>query len=448
MASLPDQLRLALASGPLSGLQMTDRLGISQPTLSRAIAGLGRDAVRIREGRSIRYALRDVARGLDDCPVYRVDEAGRIGQIGTLIPVRHDGYVMRETAGGTLFSEGIPWWLLDMRPQGFMGRAYATRHAQALGLPASIREWSDAQAMRALVAHGHDATGNLLLGELARERFLNSPDPVPVPLHARGEQYARMARQVAGADETWSSAAGEQPKFAVYSESAAGCRHRIVKFTQPDDNPVTQRWRDLLLAEHHALETLAQGGVAAARTELIDFDGQRFLEVERFDRIGMRGRMGLFSLGAVDAEFTGLASSPWPVVAKELAALGHIRQDASDGVALLYAFGTLIGNTDMHEGNLSFVSHGGRPYALAPAYDMLPMAFQPGSGGGMQTALSPAGLHAAVPLAAWQRAMALATDFLEHIRADDRFSPAFAPCIENLFRHVEEARGRIARLAG
>ncbi len=437
---------MALASGPMRSPQLTGRLRISQPTLSRAIVNLGRDAVRIRVGRTFQYALRDGARGIEDCPVYRVDEGGRISQIGTLIPVRNDGFVMCETSGPTLFSEGIPWWLLDMRPQGYMGRAYAARHAQALGLPTNIREWSDSQSIRALIAHGHDATGNLLLGDLARARFLHSPDPVAVPLQARGEHYTRLARQVAGDDEPWSSAAGEQPKFAVYSESLLGCRHRIVKFTQPDENPVTQRWRDLLLAEHHALETLAQGGVAAARTEIIDYGGQRFLEVERFDRIGMRGRMGLFSLGAVDAEFTGMAKSVWPVVAKELATLGHIQPDASDGTALLYAFGTLIGNTDMHEGNLSFVSHSGRPYALAPAYDMLPMAFQPRSGGGLSNTLSPATLHATVALEVWQSAMVLAINFLERIRSDSRFSEQFAPCLENLSLHVQDAQKRIARL--
>ncbi len=47
-----------------------------------------------------------------------------------------------------------------------------------------------------------------------------------------------------------------------------------------------------------------------------------------------------------------------------------------------WAFGMLIGNTDMHHGNLSFIiSLHGRPYALAPAYDILPMGFAPKVGG-------------------------------------------------------------------
>ena len=49
----------------------------------------------------------------------------------------------------------------------------------------------------------------------------------------------------------------------------------------------------------------------------------------------------------------------------------------------LPCFGTLIGNSDMHSGNLSFVAERGRPYNLAPAYDMTPMALAPRTGGGI-----------------------------------------------------------------
>jgi hypothetical protein len=63
----------------------------------------------------------------------------------------------------------MPWWLFDMRPQGFLGRAYAQRFAPALGLSRDVREWSDTDGIRALVSHGHDLVGNLLLGDVARD---------------------------------------------------------------------------------------------------------------------------------------------------------------------------------------------------------------------------------------------------------------------------------------
>ncbi|MEN3751888.1 hypothetical protein ABC733_01725 [Mangrovibacter sp. SLW1] len=77
-----------------------------------------------------------------------------------------------------------------------------------------------------------------------------------------------------------------------------------MKFTAPDDNPVSERWRDLLLAEHLAL------GVLGVQTEVFDFAGQRFLEIPRFDRVGLLGRVGVISLRALDAEFVGKARSP------------------------------------------------------------------------------------------------------------------------------------------
>jgi len=439
----------------MAAQQLLKEVGISQPTLSRTMAAMGTDVVRVRRSRSIHYALRDTVRGLVEIPVYRVGTDGKIKRLGLLIPVRDDGFVMLQEDGATLHSQGIPWWLLDMRPQGFMGRAYATKHAQALGLPASIAEWSDAQALRALLAHGHDAVGNILLGDLACERFINAKDPTAIPLDQKGEAYARLANAVASTGESWSSAAGEQPKFAAYSETqtetGTGCSHQIVKFTLPEDNAITERWRDLLLAEHHALQTLSDAGVAAARSEVIDYGGQRFLEVERFDRVGMRGRSGMCSLAAVDAEFTGMARSPWPVVTATLAAAGHITNEAHESAALLYAFGTLIGNTDMHHGNLSFISAHGRrddrPDALAPAYDMLPMGFQPRSGGALTDTLNPATLHAAVGPLVWRRALSLATAYLTRLRADDRFSERFAPCIDSLSAHISGASMKVERLA-
>ena len=451
MATSTDQIRLILAAGPRGAAAIAKKAGLSQPTLSRAIAAMGSDVVRIRTARSIQYALRDNTRGLGDMPVYRVGTDGRIQHLGVLTPVRDDGFVMQQADGTTLHSAGIPWWLLDMRPQGFMGRAYASRHAQSLGLPASISEWSDTHALRALLAHGHDAVGSLLIGNIARDRFIHAPDPTPIAHAEKAQTYVRLANEAAGTADTWSSAAGEQPKFAAFAETAHGARHLIVKFTVPDDNPVSQRWRDLLLAEHHALQTLNAGGVPAAQSAVGDENGQRFLEVARFDRVGDRGRCGLFSLAALDAEFTGKAPAPWPVQTAALLAGKHITVAAHQGAALLYAFGTLIGNTDMHPGNLSFISTQGNPYAndleLAPAYDMLPMGFQPRASGALTDTLQSASLHASVAPVVWVRALDLAQTYLQNLRTETRFSAAFAPCLQSLEAHIADAAAKVNRLA-
>jgi len=85
----------------------------------------------------------------------------------------------------------------------------------------------------------------------------------------------------------------------------------------------------------------------------------------------------------------GDTPAPWPSLATRLADAGHIDRASARRAALLYDFGTLIGN-------LSFTSEHGHPYTLAPAYDMLPMGFASRASGAMPNQLPPANLHARV----------------------------------------------------
>ncbi|MBS1143231.1 MAG: phosphatidylinositol kinase [Proteobacteria bacterium] len=432
MSRHSDSIRLLLAQGPMAARQLVEKAGISQPTASRALAALGDEVVRIGTGPVIRYALRDTTRGFATAPVFRVSEAGQIREIGALIPVRPEGFVMVQADGLSLHSDGLPWWLFDMRPQGYLGRAYASIYAAGLGLPANPEHWRDADVIRALLAQGHDAVGNLLIGTLARDRFIDMPAPFPTD---RAADYPELARAAGAGEAPGSSAGGEQPKFCAYTERG----HVLVKFTAQDDNPVTERWRDLLLAEHLALSVLG------VETGIFDFAGQRFLEVPRFDRIGQLGRVGVVSLRALDAEFIGDASAPWPELVSRLAAAGHVHPDATAGAALLWAFGTLIGNTDMHTGNLSFIGSN-RPYQLAPAYDALPMGFAPSTGGAIVNTLPPVSLTASVDGETWRVALQLAETYFARLSENHGFSDGFAPCIAATRRRMDDAASRIARL--
>ncbi|WP_455819645.1 type II toxin-antitoxin system HipA family toxin YjjJ [Pseudomonas cerasi] len=427
-----DTIRQLLSQGPMKSQQLIEIMKISQPTLSRAVRGLGDDIVRFGAGPSIQYALRDTWRRFRSASVYRITDEGRVQPLGELIPVRPDGFVMVQTDDVSLHSDGLPWWLFDMRPQGYLGRAWASTYAAGLGLAANPEQWSDADAVRALLAQGHDAIGNLLIGELARDRFLEMPEPRPVE---RATAYPALA---AGSGEApGSSAGGEQPKFCTFTERG----HVLVKFSAPDDNPVSERWRDLLLAEHLALKVLG------VETEVFDFAGQRFLEIPRFDRVGTMGRIGVFSLRALDAEFVGNARASWPVVVNSLIAAGHVHAEAAVNTTRLWAFGVLIGNTDMHHGNLSFISRHGRPYHLAPAYDVLPMGFAPKASGAIVNELRAASLSEVISGDIWREALDLAENFFAKASNSDRFSASFAPCLEALRHHLDEAKARIARLA-
>ncbi|ROR06292.1 HipA-like protein [Erwinia sp. JUb26] len=105
----------------------------------------------------------------------------------------------------------------------------------------------------------------------------------------------------------------------------------------------------------------------------------------------------------------------------------------------------LIGNTDMHHGNLSFISDRGRPYHLAPAYDILPMGLAPRTGGAIVNELRAASLPDVISRDIWQEALELAESFFAAVSSCNRFSAHFAPCLEALRRHLDEASLRIAR---
>jgi biotin operon repressor len=445
MSHHDEALRQILGRGSASAAHLADALGVSQQAVSRAVLALGEDVVRIGAARSTRYLLRDRRRGLPEVPVYRVGENGQILRLGGLVPVCPDGWVMQPGQGVAVHHEGLPWWLADMCAAGFLGRAWAARHAPLLGLPSRLTEWGDTEHLRALLAQGHDAVGNLLLGDLAHERYLCAPEPVPVAADERGAAYAALAAQAAQGEIPGSSAGGEQPKFIAFAQTAAGPAHVIVKFTLPEVHPVTERWADLLLAEHHALETLREAGIDAARTELIDHGSQRFLQVERFDRVGTLGRRALLSLAMLDAEFTGAAPAPWSVIVDRLARERHVEMAAIPACGLLHAFGTLIGNTDMHPGNLSFTG-AGRPYILAPAYDMLPMGFAPTAGGALPVRLASPVLRPIVPAATWRQSLGLARTFLGRLHQEERFSARWAPCLQALDQHLVAANAQIERM--
>lgn len=433
MTNRSDMIRQLLRQGPIPVRQLTNIMGISQPTVSRALKELSDEVVRIGSGPSIQYALRDTFRGFSSAPIYRINEDGKIKPLGKLIPVYPDGFVMEQEDQVCLHSDGLPWWLFDMRPQGYLGRAYASAYSAELGLPSNPDDWTDTDVIRALLAHGHDAVGNLLIGEQARSQFLEMPAPTPVD---RATTYPALALAVSSGEVPGSSAGGEQPKFCTYTERG----HVLVKFTALDDNPISERWRDLLQAEHLALKVLG------VETEVFDFGEQRFLEIPRFDRTGQLGRIGLFSLRALEAEFVGRARDSWPILVNELVKQGHVHPDAAIGTARLWAFGGLIGNTDMHHGNLSFISGHGRPYHLAPAYDILPMGFAPKSGGEIVNTLRPATLSEAIAGETWHEALELAENFFTLASNCSRFSANFVPCLVALRSHLDEARSRISRL--
>lgn len=355
------------------GSELASLLGVSQQTVSRLIIAAGERVCRMGRARATRYAL---ARSLQELgtrvPIHQVDERGSIRRYGVLHLLASGSHWLEVADGSGRRFDGLPPFAADMSPQGYIGRSFTARHP-GLGLPQSISYWSDDHRLMALALRGEDCVGDLILGDESLNRFLAA-----VPRPVRCEDYPGLVR-ASMSGQPGSSAGGEQPKFVTYSETG----HVLVKFADRDESAASRRWGDLLVCESYALEAIRQAGLPAASARSLLIDGYRFLEVERFDRIGARGRKALVSLRAIDNEYIGEPDT-WTKAARRLLDARFIGAENARRMRWLDTFGQLIGNTDRHFGNLSFFVEdpgffvkdtGG--LRLAPVYDMLPMVFAP-----------------------------------------------------------------------
>lgn len=386
------ELSSILASGPVTGRELQRALRVSQSALSRRLRDIGDQVLTIRSGRSIWYAL---AASLPDIghrvPIYRFSDAGDPHIIGYLRPMSHGGFFIEATDDlpsvylgeqhtGTF--EDLPYFLDDMRPQGFLGRQIARALAQVdSDYPDDPRNWQTRHVLQYLLANGLDLPGDLVLGESNLLRLLNPVAPIDE------SQYPTLANAAIEGRMPGSSAGGEQPKFTAFTEEHG---HVIVKFSPAGNKDTAQRWRYIMQTEHTANDALRAVGLPAANTRLIELGDRLYLESERFDRVGETGRRSMLSLSAIDAEFVGMGEN-WVKAAQGLHDRGLIDEGTLGQVAFLWHFGRAIHNSDMHLGNLSFAVASGR-FELLPAYDMCSMRFAPDSYGEMRD-IRPVGIE-------------------------------------------------------
>jgi hypothetical protein len=276
---------------------------------------------------------------------------------------------------------GLPYPLDDMRPQGFLGRHFARTHASLFQVPEDPTRWSEDDTLAVLSILGADTPGNLILGETAYRRYLQRVQEGYFPIKEDQilPSYLDHATQAMEHGVADSSAGGEFPKFTTCRLQDGKPLHVIVKFSGNDQTPDVLRWADLLVCEHIALKTINDSLPCSASQSAILQTGYRtFLEVQRFDRYGEFGRSAVCTWSAIEAAMFGIAGTSWIVGGQRLLKEGIISATTFQQISLLWYFGKLIGNTDMHEGNLSFKpsQHKG-VLELAPAYDMLPMLYAP-----------------------------------------------------------------------
>lgn len=314
------------------------------------------------------------------------------------------------------YIEAVPWWLFDRLPQGFVGRVYANQVLkQHPEFSSDLRDWSDAVVLQLLSEYPVDAIGNLLIGDRDLKRYQvaeNFPcSLVDLPL---------LAEQAKVFCQTLIS--GDWPKFCCDIEQHGPC---IVKFAE------TERQADLLIAEHTTLSVLNDAGIPAAKTTLFCAGLYQFLVIRRFDCIGS-GRRGLVSLKALDLEFVGSRDQRWPAIACQLTEQGVIVASALPTIQLLFCFGRLIANSDMHSGNLSFFDDDQMPFALAPAYDQLPMAYASD-----KQCISQIIVDSDLPDSAWVEALPLALRFWQTLAEQPLLSEPFRNIAVQMLHYVQ-----------
>ena len=399
-------------SGITGGASLARALKVSAPTLSRWVTKAGGSVLRMGRTRSARYSLTRTVEGLGaNSPVYRISQAGKVEPAGTLRFLARGAHWLETGNTGELF-EGLPPWAADMSPQGYLGYDFATRFPE-LQLPPRIADWSDDHRLLALARRGEDCVGNVIFGKESLDRWLaNRAEPLPLSDFPQRAHQSVLVR--AG-----SSAGGDQPKFLALVED----KHCIVKFAAGDTSAAAGRWRDLLACEHLALEVLASRQIPAAASRLVDREGMRFLVVERFDRIGLRGRRAILSLFALDNKYLG-AGGNWTSLSLRLEQAGLCTAADARRLRWLDTFGQLIGNSDRHLGNISFFDGGNGKWSLCPVYDMLPMLLAPVQTTVVERPFEPRG-PTADTLDVWEDAAQAAAYYLGKVTGSTGLSAKF-----------------------
>jgi len=455
--SARDSLPMLLRRHPgLRATQLASLAQVSPATMVRILKEMGASVIRIGNTSSTRYFQRRSLRGLQGAiAVYAVDTQGQASQVGelqltepdgTLLDVATMGWVVDNEFANGVWGNGLAYPLQDMRPQGFLGRQFAAAQAGQLGISTNPKEWNDDEVLLVLTQFGIDTTGNLILGDTALQRWLQTKASPPALFNDTTIEagYAKLAALASAGAAAGSSAAGEFPKFTAMRELAGSqTEHVIVKYTAADPSDTVQRWSDLLVCEHLALQALRSvANIPSAHSRILQSQGRTYIEVERFDRHGLYGRSALCSLETIEASLLPATSKDWADAAIMMHKQGWLSPEAVHQIQVIWAFGRLIGNSDMHRGNLSFVPT--LPVRVAPVYDMLPMMFAPLQGGEIASVSFAPELPMPSRKQAWTQASSAAKTFWQTASIDVRISKQFrALCAENL-----ETLSRLMALQG
>lgn len=434
-----EELRKLLATGQLNATDACKRLSISQSTFSRTIEHLKEEVLVVGCASKTLYALKRIIPQIGlNVKIYAIDDNGSTSVLGTLHAIYPNGFYFEDSANEVgQFFDDFPYFMDDLRPNGFLGRLIPYIHPD-LNLPKNINYWSVNDSLEYLSLYGYDLIGNLIIGDNAFRLYLDKARNVQeyVPINKRIDEYPKKAIEILQYGDPGSSAGGEQPKFPVVI--GLDLTPALVKYSPKIESNIGQRWADLLICEHISLEVLKKCGQKAAKSDLIFSNDQVFLETLRFDRIGIRGRRGIISLGALDNEFIGGRKS-WTESAEELFKQHLINKEVYDAIRWREIFGNLIGNTDMHLTNISFFFQMPKILGLAPVYDMLPMLYAPQNNQIIERIFNPP-LPNTTDSDIWYDVLKAGMEFWKTVSVDTRISSEFRKIAKVNFEKVESLK--------
>ncbi|WP_028046575.1 type II toxin-antitoxin system HipA family toxin [Cellulomonas sp. URHE0023] len=264
-------------------------------------------------------------------------------------------------------------WLEGLLPEGRARSAMAAEHRI---------DPDDTLAM--LAVYGKDTAGAVVLVDEG------APDPAttgrlePVDADEIAEMLTHAARHGGGGNrlDSLTSLAGMEPKVALARTAHGWARVRggapsthILKLSRPDGSAT----RDLIDTEAAALDLARRVGLTSVQAGVERFAHVRAIVVQRYDRVADGGAvrrihqedlaqaLGL-STADPDRKFQrGRALPSYSAAAAVLTDGGS----TPDPLLRLATFTVLVGNTDAHAKNHSFLRHDdGARVDLAPAYDV------------------------------------------------------------------------------
>ncbi|MCI5137807.1 MAG: phosphatidylinositol kinase, partial [Candidatus Electrothrix sp. AR1] len=174
-------LQEILSLGPATSKTLAAATGTPRSTVNRKLRAIGDAIIKFDKVRPpLYYAATEAFGEGNKIHLASVDPHGNTNLWGILRPLANGGFYLEPTPVApkvlmgdeeTGLYEGLPFFLDDLRPQGFIGRQIARDlNAQTDIFPPDPRDWNQEQIGRYLIANGDDLPGNLKIGRVALDR--------------------------------------------------------------------------------------------------------------------------------------------------------------------------------------------------------------------------------------------------------------------------------------